>query len=330
MKAAVMTALGGPEVLQLREVPEPEITRPTQIKVRLKAAGINPVDTKLCSRGLFFGAEPPAIIGCDGAGEVIEIGSEVRRFQVGDSVWFCHGGLGREPGNYAEFTVLDQDHAEFKPAKADWAEAAAAPLVLLTAWEALFDRGQLQEGETVLIHAGAGGVGHVAIQLAKLRGATVITTVSNDAKATLVKELGADHVINYKTQDLVEAVNAITGGRGVDLAFDTVGPEVFRQTIPAVAHYGTLVTILDPGACDFGEARVRNLSFAFTLMLTPMLRDLKEAREHQGEILRVCGEWLDEGHLKVLVGQTFPLAEAAEAHRLLSEGHVTGKLVLLP
>lgn len=330
MKAAVMTAQGGPEVLQLLEVDEPLITRPSQIKVRLKAAGVNPVSAKTCGRGLFFGAQPPAILGCDGAGEVVEIGADVRRFEVGDSVWFCHGGLGREPGNYAEYTVLEEDEAEFKPAKADWHEAAAAPLVLITVWEALFDRGRLQEGQTVLIHAGAGGVGHVAIQLAKIRGATVITTVSNDEKAALVKELGADHVINYHDEDLVTAVNAITDGRGVDLALDTVGPEVIAQTIPAVAHYGTLVTLLDASGVDLGEARMRNLSIAFTLMLTPMIRELPEARAHHGEILRLCGEWINEGRLKVLVSRSFPLAEAAEAHRLIAEGHVTGKLVLQP
>jgi NADPH2:quinone reductase len=330
MKAVVMTAAGGPEVLQAQDVSAPAITSSSQIKVRLKAAGINPIDTKVRSRGLFYGARPPAILGCDGAGEVVEIGADVRRFQVGDSVWFCHGGLGREPGNYAEYTVIEESEAEFKPAKADWQEAAAAPLVLLTAWEALFDRGRLAEGQTVLIHAGAGGVGHVAIQLAKIRGATVITTVSNDEKATFVKALGADHVINYRNQDLVETVNAITDRRGVDLALDTVGPAVFQQTIPAVAHYGTLITILEPVDVNFAEARVRNLTIAFTLMLTPMLRDLKTAREHQGEILRLCGEWINEGRLQIHVGGSFPLEQAAEVHRLIGEGHVTGKLVLVP
>jgi NADPH2:quinone reductase len=330
MKAIVMTAAGAPEVLQLQDVAEPIITRPTQIKVRLKAAGINPIDTKVRARGLFYGAQPPAILGCDGAGEVVEIGSAVRRFQVGDSVWFCHGGLGREPGNYAEYTVLEETEAEFKPGTADWPEAAAAPLVLITAWEALFDRGGLEEGQSVLIHAGAGGVGHVAIQLAKARGADVITTVSNDAKAAFVRALGADAVINYREQDLVAEVMRLTEGRGVDLAFDTVGPAVFEQTIPAVAHYGTLVTILEPSGVALSEARMRNLTIAFTLMLTPMLRDLAEAREHHGEILRVCGEWMDADRLKLHVSERFPLAEAAAAHRLIGQGHVQGKLILEP
>ena len=329
MRAMVMTDAGGPEVLQLRELPEPTITSPSQIKVRLHAAGVNPVDTKLRSHGLFYDAQPPAILGCDGAGEVVEVGTGVTRFAVGDAVWFCHGGLGREAGNYAEYTVIEQDQAEDKPATVDWPDAAAGPLVLITAWEALFDRGRLQEGQTVLVHGGAGGVGHVAIQLAKLRGARVITTVSSAQKAAFAADLGADECIDYTQQDWVTAVNELTHGRGVQLCLDTVGPAVFRQSIPAVAHYGHLVTLLDPGSdLDLSEARVRNLSLAFTLMLTPMLRDLPEALARHGEILRLCGEWMDEGKLAVELGRTLPLEQVAEAHRLIEAGHTQGKLVL--
>ena len=182
-----------------------------------------------------------------------------------------------------------------------------------------------------MIHAGAGGTGHLAIQLAKLRGATVITTVSSPEKADFVRALGADEVINYREDDLVTAVADWTRGRGVDLCFDTVGPEVFRQSIPVVAHYGTLVTLLDPGTdLDLDEARTRNLTLAFTLMLTPMLRDLPEARAHQGEILRVCAEWMNEGKLRVVVGDSLPLEQAAEAHRRIEAGRTLGKLVLVP
>ncbi len=329
MKAVVMTRPGPPEVLQLQEVPEPAITTPTQVKVKLHAAGVNPIDTKLRQRGLFYGAEPPAILGCDGAGEVVETGDQVSRFQPGDQVWFCHGGLGREPGNYAEYTVLEESRAEFKPARVDMVHVAAAPLVLITAWEALYDRGRLEEGQVALIHAGAGGVGHVAIQLAKLRGAQVITTVSNEEKAELARELGADVVVNYREENLATVVEKVTEGRGVDLVFDTVGPEVFRASIPLLAEYGTLVTILDPGeALVTSEARNRNLSIAFTLMLTPALKDLPDALAHQGEILRRCGEWMTEGRLRVEVSRVLPLAEAAEAHRLVETGHAKGKIVL--
>ncbi len=329
MKAVVMTEPGPPEVLQLREVEDPAISSPTQIKVKLHAAGVNPIDTKLRKRGLFYGATPPAILGCDGAGEVVETGEAVSRFQPGDQVWFCHGGLGREQGNYAEFTVLEERRAEFKPAKVDMVHAAAAPLVLITAWEALYDRGRLEEGQDVLVHAGAGGVGHVAIQLAKIRGARVFTTVSSPEKAELARRLGADVVIDYTKENPAEVVDQVTEGRGLDLVFDTVGPEVFRSSIPLLAEYGTLVTILDPGeGLVTSEARNRNLTIAFTLMLTPALKDLPEALAHQGEILRRCGEWMTEGKLKIEVSRTLPLAEAAEAHRIIETGHTTGKIVL--
>ena len=330
MKAVVMTDIGDPKVLEMQDLPEPQIEYPSQIKVRLHTAGINPIDTKLRQKGLFYGATPPAILGCDGAGEVVAVGEEVTRFQPGDKVWFCHGGLGREPGNYAQFTVLSEHRAEFLPLRVNYPEAGATPLALITAWEALYDRGRLSEGQTVLIHAGAGGVGHIAIQLAKIRGATVITTVSNAEKAEFVRGLGADAVINYREQSLDTAIRELTEGRGVDLVFDTVGPEVFRQSLPLLKEYGTLVTILDPGAAlDTSEARSRNLSIAFTLMLTPALKDLDDALAHQGEILRLGGEWMSEARLKVKVSRILELEEAPAAHALIEEGHTLGKLVLM-
>jgi NADPH2:quinone reductase len=202
-------------------------------------------------------------------------------------------------------------------------------LVVLTAWEALNDRARLSAGQTVLIHAGAGGVGHVAIQLARSLGARVCTTVSGPEKADLAHALGAEYCIDYREEDLVEAVMEWTEGRGVDVAFDTVGPEVFRRTIPAMAYYGDLVTILDPGPdLDLKEARVRNLRISLELMLTPMLRNLPRARTHQGEILRRAGDMIDAGVLKIHCSRTFPLAEAQEAHKLIEAGHVAGKLAL--
>jgi len=329
MRAIEMRETGGPQVLQLVERPRPEPTRPTALLVRLLAAGVNPVDTKLRNRGVLIPDGLPAVLGCDGAGVVEAVGDAVTRFRPGDAVWFCHGGLGGPEGNYAEYALVDEAIAQPKPESLDFVHAAAAPLVLITAWEALYDRARLSAGQTLLVHAGAGGVGHVAIQLARLRGARVGTTVSGPEKAQFVHELGAEYAINYREEDLVEAVLAWTEGRGVDVALDTVGPEVFCQTLPAMAHYGDLVTILEPGpGVDWKEARTRNLRIGFELMLTPMLRDLPEARAHQGEILRRCGEWLDRGELRIEVAQTFPLAQAADAHRLIEEGHTQGKLVL--
>jgi NADPH2:quinone reductase len=257
------------------------------------------------------------------------VGPEVTGLAPGDEVWLCHGGLGGPVGNYAEYIVAEAAAVRPKPKTLTFVAAAAAPLVLITAWESLFDRAGLRPGQTVLIHGGAGGVGHVAIQLARIAGARVAATVSGPEKASFAHALGAEYTINYQEEDLVQAVMDWTAGRGVDIALDTVGPEVFRRTLPAMAHYGTLVTILDPGPDqDFKEARNRNLRIGFELMLTPMLRDLPEARAHQGEILDRCAEHIGRGELRIEVAETFPLEQAADAHRLIEEGHNRGKLVL--
>jgi NADPH2:quinone reductase len=326
-----MRETGGPEVLKLENLPDPQITSPSQIRVKLAAAGVNPVDTKLRDRGVFMPDGLPAILGCDGAGVVVETGTEASTFREGDEVWFCHGGLGGLQGNYAEQVVLEESVCCRKPASIDFAHAAAAPLVLITAWEALFGRAHLTEGQTLLVHAGAGGVGHVAIQLAKQEGARVITTVSSTEKADFVRGLGADIVVNYREENFVEAVLRHTQGQGADVVLDTVGPEVFKQSIPATAHYGDLVTLLDPGPdVDWKEARLRNLRIGFTLMLTPMLRDLPQARADQMAILGNCSEFIDSGNLKITLAESLPLEQAAEAHRRIELGHTQGKLVLIP
>jgi NADPH2:quinone reductase len=328
MKAIMMTAIGNPDVLELQDIDEPEISTATQIKVRLKAAGVNPIDTKIRRNGLLYNDPLPTVLGCDGAGEVVEIGSAVSEFKPGDKVWFFHGGLGRDQGNYAEYTVLDQRWVSLMPKNSSFIEAASLPLVLITAWGALFDRGGLQAGQTVLIHAGAGGVGHVAIQLAKLKGAHVITTVSSEQKAEFVKAMGADEAIIYTQNSFVDEVNELTNGKGADLVLDTVGPEVFKESIMATAHFGRLVTLLDPGELNLAEARMRNLLIGFELILTPMVRDLPEARDKHVEILKQCAQWVDQGLLIPHISQQLPLAEAAKAHQLIEEGHSIGKIVL--
>ncbi|MDD1606892.1 MAG: zinc-dependent alcohol dehydrogenase family protein [Methylococcaceae bacterium] len=328
MKSIVMTAIGEPEVLQFQDSQQPEITQPTEIKVKLIAAGVNPVDAKLRRHGVFYENALPAILGCDGAGEVIEIGNAVNRFVVGDKVWFCHGGLGGEQGNYAQYNVLDERWVSLTPQSYSYVEAAASPLVLITAWGALFERGGLRAEQTVLIHAGAGGVGHVAIQLAKLKGARVITTVSSEEKSEFVKSLGADETVIYNPHGFVDAVNNLTDGKGADLVFDTVSPAVFKESIAVTAHFGRLVTLLDPGELSLAEARMRNLLIGFELMLTPMLRNLPEERDKHIRILNQCAVYADKGQLKPHVSAFLPLEEAARAHRMIEERHTSGKIVL--
>lgn len=341
MKAILMTAAGNVDVLQMADIPEPTIQSPTEILVRLKAAGINPIDTKMRSRGTFQPDSLPSILGCDGAGIVEAIGAEVTKFKVGDHVYFCNGGLGLHQGNYAELTTIDEKFAAHKPQSLSFEEAAAAPLVLLTAWEALYDRGNLrssiqsstqtstQTSANVLIHAGAGGVGHVAIQLAKLRGAKVCTTVGSEAKARFVRGLGADLPIAYKQTDFVQVALDWTNGEGVDLAFDTVGGNLIEQTFPAVRVYGDLVTILEPPVdISWKVARTRNLRFSLELMLAPMLLKNAVLQIKQAHILSECAALFDSGKLKIHVSEIFPLAEVAKAHQLLESGSMTGKIAI--
>lgn len=328
MKAMLMTEVGAPSTLQMQDIAEPEILSPTQVKVKLHAAGVNPIDTKIRGGGLLQDGGFPVVLGCDGAGVVVAVGDQVKRFGIGDKVWFCHGGLGGDQGNYAEYNVIDQRWLAKMPETVGYTVAAAAPLVLITAWGGLFDRGGLQAGQTVLIHAGAGGVGHVAIQLAKLRGARVITTVSSKAKADFVRKLGADEVINYREENLIERVSQLTDNEGADLVFDTVGADVFDESIEATAHFGSIVTLLDPGEFNIMEARLRNLKIGFELMLTPMLRGLDKARDKHIAMLGQCAQWIDSGQLKVEVSEIIPIDQAARAHEMIEEGHVIGKIVL--
>ncbi|MBK5942961.1 zinc-binding dehydrogenase [Halorhodospira halophila] len=329
MHCIQMTAVGDPDVLQPAQVPTPE-PGPGQVRVRLAAAGINPVDAKVRANGLFNpDAQPPAILGCDGAGTIDAVGPGVEQLAPGQRVLFMNGGIGLEPGNYAEYTVLDARFVTPTPDAVDDVHAAAMPLVALTAWEALFDRVALQKGERVLIHAGAGGVGHVAIQLARQAGARVITTVSDPAKAEIVRELGAEAVIHYRDDDFVDAVEHWTAGEGVDVVLDTVGGEVCTRSLHALATYGRLVTILAlPEDLDLHHARVHNLTLVQELMLSPMVLGRDDLRIHQTGILAECAQRMAAGSLQVRVQETFPMAEAAAAHRRLEAGGLTGKLVL--
>ena len=329
MKAIAMTSPGNPEVLKAQEVPEPTIEKPTEMLVRLKAAGINPVDTKLRSRGTFYPENQQAILGCDGAGIIEAIGKDVSKFIVGDEVYFCDGGLGGKRGNYAQMTVVDEKFVARKPKSISFTEAAAAPLVLITAWEALHDRTSVKPAQKVLIHAGAGGVGHVAIQLAVLQQAKVCTTVGSVEKASFTQQLGADKTILYKETDFVQAILDWTAGEGVDIGFDTVGGATFGLTFAATKIYGDVVTILEADAStDWKVARSRNLRISYELMLIPMLQRLVAAQQHQADILTQCADLIDAGKLKIHVSKVFPLSEAVAAHQLLEAGSITGKIVL--
>ena len=331
MRCVQMTAMGGPEVLRIADLPRPE-PGPGQVRVRLAAAGVNPVDTKIRAKGLLDPeAALPAILGCDGAGTVDTLGQGVTGIEPGQRVLFMNGGIGLAPGNYAEYTTVDARFVVPIPEGVEDVEAAAMPLVALTAWEALFDRARLEAGEWVLIHGGAGGVGHVAIQLARQAGARVMTTVGDDDKAGIAQALGAEAVLRYREEDFVESARHRTGGEGVAVVLDTVGGETCTRSLHALAIYGRLVSILAlPGEMDWQYARLHNLSVAQEWMLSPMLLGREDHRLHQTAILGECAARMADDRLELHVAGTYPLEQAAEAHRRLEAGGMRGKLVLIP
>ncbi len=331
MKAVLLTGAGGIDKLELTEIPDPILDNPELILVRLHGAGINPVDYKLRKAGGFYPNRLPLILGCDGAGVVEVIGDAVTRFRVGDEVYFMNGGMGGDDqGNYAELTTIHQDYAALKPKSLSMTEAAAVPLVWMTAWEALFDRINLQAGETVLIHGGTGGVGSIALQIAKHLGATVFTTVSSPEKAEFAASLGADFCINYKAENFTEAVIKLTNQQGVDKVFDIVGGSVFAESFNATKIYGHLVT-LDEISINQEQtklAKLRNLTLSYELMLTPMHFKINLARVKQRKMLEEAAKLIDSGKIKIYINKVFSLKEIGEAHKVVEAGHSRGKSVI--
>jgi NADPH:quinone reductase len=329
MRAILMTAVGGPEVLQLVELPEPEITAEHDVRVRLRAAGINPVDYKLRSGGTIGGALP-AILGWDGAGVVESVGVAVTRLRPGDEVYFCDGGFGPTPGTYAELKVLDERYVALKPRRLSFVQAAAAPLVTITAWEALLERARVAGDQFVLVQAGAGGVGHMSLQIARLAGARVATTVKPGAKAELASSLGAELCIDYRREDVGERLRAWTGTYGADVVHDTVGGKTFTACFSLVRPYGDLVSNVEsPWEAEAIKLmHDRNLRVSFTWMPAPSVFGWSEHRERQRRILEQAAAQFDAGDLRIAVGATFPLEQAAQAHRALEAGEILGKAVL--
>jgi NADPH2:quinone reductase len=245
-------------------------------------------------------------------------------------VFFCNGGIGDEPGCYAEYTTLHEDYCAAKPANLSLQDSAALPLVLITAWEALIERAQLQAGQSVLIHAAAGGVGHVALQLAHHLGAHIAVTVGCDRKVGLVHGLGAEKIINYHEQDFVQETLDWTCDKGADVTFDTVGGNTFLRSFDAARIGGKVVSLLATAMtqADVQKARLRNLSLCFELMLTPQVMNLHDERVRQRRILEQGAQLVEAGRLGVLVTKKLPLEQAAEAHRRIEAGGMTGKIVL--
>lgn len=328
MQAVVATGQGGPEVLELRKVPLLWPRGRRDVLVRLKAAALNPADVWFRKLGAYIQGEQPLVLGHDGAGVVEAVGAGVSRVRVGDRVCFCNGGIGGETGTYAEFSVVPESQLVKVPKRVEFVQAAALPLVAITVWEALYDRARLKPGESVLIHAGAGGTGHIGVQLARLRGARVASTVSSKVKAELVKKLGAERPILYKSEDFAVAARTWSGG-GLDVALDNVGGETMQRTFSAMAPYGRIATLIGtPGDDTQTTAYNSNLTIHNIMMLTPMWLGLKVRLRQQAACVERAIALLAAGKLVPVVDRRFPLAKAGAAQVYLESGKAVGKIVL--
>jgi NADPH:quinone reductase len=297
-----------------------------QVLVRVHASGVNPLDTKIRAGKAPHAKQPlPAVLGLDMAGVVEEVGPDVKAFWPGNEVYGMVGGVGGLQGSLAEFVVSNADLIALKPKSLSFREAAALPLVTITAWEGLVDRAKVQAGLKVLVHAGAGGVGHVAVQLAKVFGAEVFATVSAD-KQGVVEAFGATP-IDYRLLSPEQYVSIHTEGQGFDVIYDTVGGATIDASFPAVKRStGHVVSCLGWSTHSLAPLSFRGATYSGVFTLMPLLTGLGQA--HHGMILREAAALADGGQLKPLLHQQrFSSAEIDSAHALVESGAL-GKVVV--
>ncbi|NWB56889.1 zinc-dependent alcohol dehydrogenase family protein [Pseudomonas sp. F8002] len=316
MKALILKSFGGPESFELRDVPKP-VPHTGQVLVRVHATSINPLDYQV-RRGDYADLVPlPALTGHDVSGVVEEVGPGVTSFAPGDEVWYTPQ-IFDGPGSYAEYHVAAEGIIGKKPPALSHLEAASLSLVGGTAWEALVVRAALRVGESILVHGGAGGVGHVAIQLAKAIGAQVFTTV-RDVNVEFARSLGADVIIDYEKEDYVDAILRETGGRGVDVVFDTIGGTTLSRSPDALAQLGRVVTIVDTAhPQNLVQAWGRNASYHFVF-----------TRQNRGKLDEMSA-LIANGQLRPHVGAVYSLADIPLAHSRLESPNngIQGKIAI--
>ncbi len=324
MNALMVDAAGAP----LREV---SIDRPKpgvgEVLVRIKASGINPLDAKIRAGQAGHARQPlPSVLGMDLAGVVETLGEGVSGWQVGDEVYGMATGIGGIQGSLAEFAVVDARLLALKPQNLSMREAAALPLVLITAWEGLVDRARVGAGQSVLIQGGAGGVGHVAVQIAKALGAKVFATGSARHQA-LIEGFGATF-IDYRRHTVAEYVEQHTGGEGFDIVYDTVGGETLDQSFQAARTYhGHVLSCLGWGQHSLAPLSFRGATYSGVFTLLPLLTG--RGREHHGQILAQAARLIEAGQLTPLLDpRRFTLQTAEEAYTLLASGATQGRLVI--
>ncbi|MDB1125034.1 zinc-dependent alcohol dehydrogenase family protein [Vibrio algarum] len=326
MKAMVIREFGGTEVFESAELAKPE-AKAGQVLVRVAATSVNTIDMMIRDMGdaLPFHPKTPAILGMDFAGTIEAIGEGVTDFIVGDEVFGCAGGLGDLPGALAEYIPADARLVAHKPKNLSMKEAAALPLVGITAYEGL-QRSGISKGQKVLVHGGAGGVGHIALQLAKYFGAEVYATGATGEQVELIERLGAT-AIDFKAEAVTDYVTKYTKGEGFDVVFDSVGGANINNSIEAAKLNGQIATTLAFLEQDLTMIHMKGLSLHVVFMLIPMIHDFK--REAHGNILSELAKIAEEGALSPVVDEkSFTLSEVADAHAYLASGQAIGKVVV--
>ena len=324
MRALVLEAANGP--LVSRHLPRP-VPGPGQLLVEIAASGVNPLDTKIRAGAAAHAKHPlPAVLGMDLAGVVRAVGAGVDRFRVGDEVYGLTGGVAGLQGSLAEYAAVDADLLGHKPANLSMREAAALPLVAITAWEGLVDRARTHAGQAVLVHGGAGGVGHVAVQIARALGAVVFATASA-SDADLVRRFGATP-IDYATATVDDYVAQHTGGEGFDVVYDTVGGAVLDASFRAARTWGGhVVSALGWGTHALAPLSLRAATYSGVFTLLPMLTG--KGRANHGHILEEVRKLVERGQLVPRMdARRYTLDTALDAHDEVAAGRAKGKVVV--
>lgn len=328
MKAIVINKFGGPEVFESMDIPKPEV-KPGYVLVRVMASSLNPLEIKLRS-GLLPEFTPPfpAVLNSDISGIVMKVGENVELLKPGDEVYGFIGGMTDECGALAEYALVDEELLCRKPNNIDFKTAALFPLVGISAYRAIMENSHIKAGDKVLIHGAAGGVGHIAVQFAKMLKAEVYATVSNDEKAEIAEHLGADHVINYKTTDVEEYVNKYTDGKGFDVVFDTFGTSNLINSFKAAKIEGLVLTTNSRVTLDLTLVHNKSLTLKTIFIVLPVLTNT--ARNEMGNILNEMKKMIEAGNLTIYKDKTeFNFSEIVEAHKYYEAGDTTAKIALI-
>ena len=327
MKAMVIKSFGEAGVFEIAEISKPEL-KPGHVLIRVRASTVNPIDYKIRSGLLKSLAPETGVLGFDVAGTIEEVGDGVSKFVAGDEVFGCSGAVKEHSGALAEYQLVDANLLAKRPANLSLEECVALPLVSITAWDALIRGANIKEGEYVLVHGGAGGVGHLGIQLAKMKGAEVFSTVSSDEKAEIVKGYGATP-INYRNLSVTQYVEEYTNQKGFDVVFDTVGGDNLMRSFEASKLEGRVTSVNTRITCDLSILHQKALSLHVVFMIIPILYNQDKGKAQHGKILNEIVRGVESEDITPLIHkEDFPFKKVSEAHSLLESGKATGKIVL--